>query len=106
MKTGFKLSHRLARGFWTVISAAALSACAGELLTDVGNPSNAVNTITVSPTTVDVAVEETMQMSAVLRDINGGALSGRTVSWISDDGSIATVSASGLVAGTDSGTTT
>ena len=106
MKTGFNLSHLLARGFWLVSTAAALTACAGESLTNPDGSSNPVNSITVSPVSASVTVDETLQLSAVLRDANGGALSGRNVSWSTDDGSIATVSTSGLVAGTDTGTTT
>jgi hypothetical protein len=106
MRTGFKLSHRLARGFWVVVSAAALAGCAGESLTNPGNPSNPVSTIIVSPVSANVTVTETLQLSVVLHDANGGSLSGRTVSWSTNDGSIATVTASGLVAGTDTGTAT
>ena len=106
MKTGFKLSHRLARGFWVVSSAAALAACAGESLTNSGNPSNPVSTIIVSPVSANVTVDETLQLSAVLRDGNGGSVSGRPISWSTEDGNIATVTPTGLVAGTDTGTAT
>ena len=96
MKTGFKLSHRLARGFWVVSSAAALAACAGESLTNSGNPSNPVSTIIVSPVSANVTVDETLQLSAVLRDGNGGPVSGRPISWSTEDGNIATVTPTGL----------
>lgn len=105
MNTGFKLSHRLARVFWMVGAAAALTACAGESLTNPAN-NNPVNTIAIAPQTADVPVSGTFQLSAVLHDADGAALSGRTVSWSTNDGNIATVSSNGVVAGADTGTTT
>lgn len=106
MKTGFKLSHRLARGFWMVGAAATLAACAGESLTDpISNPStNPVSSVIVSPTTANVTLSGTLQLSAVLKDAAGATLSGRQVSWTSDAGSIASVSANGLVAASTSDT--
>jgi len=110
MKTGFKLSHRLARGFWMMSTAAALAACAGENLTDPGtNPgtsSNPVSTISITPQTANVALNGTLRLSAVLRDSLGADLSGRAVTWKSGAVSIATVSAEGVVEGADTGTAT
>jgi hypothetical protein len=106
MKTGFKLSHRLARGFWLVGTAAALAACAGENLTNPVASSNPVSTISISPQTANVAVSGTLQLTAVLRDENGTALSGRAVTWTSGASTIATVSSGGIVAGADTGTAT
>jgi hypothetical protein len=86
-------------------TAATLAACAGESLTNPAS-NNPVSTIAISPQTAEVAVSGTLQLSAVLHDLDGAALSGRTVSWTTNDGSIATVSFNGLVAGADTGTTT
>ena len=105
MTFGFKLSHRLARNFWVVGTAAALAACAGESLTTPGSP-NPVSSIVVSPSTASVAVSGSLQLSVVLHDSTGSTLSGRPVTWSSDAGSIAAVTASGLVQAGDTGTAT
>lgn len=105
MTFGFKISHRLARGFWLVSSVVALAACAGENPTTP--PSNQpVNSVTVSPNTADLGMTATVQLTAVLRDADGNALSGRAVSWNSDLKNVATVSTSGLVQAADTGTAT
>ncbi|HMG17769.1 MAG TPA: Ig-like domain-containing protein, partial [Gemmatimonadales bacterium] len=105
MPVGFTLSHRLARGFWIVGSAAALSACAGESPTKPGD-SNPVSSVTVSPGTAELDVSATLQLAAELRDSLGTTLSGRSVSWSSDIEAIATVSVYGVVRGADTGTAT
>ncbi len=96
MTFGFKLSHRLARGFWLLGSAAALAACAGESPT-VPPSNQPVNSVTVSPSTADVALSGSVQLSAVLRDADGTTLNGRAITWTSNVEAVATVSASGLV---------
>src|SRR5213078_1107518 len=48
----------------------------------------------------------TVQLSATLKDANGNALSGRTVTWSSSNTSVATVSSSGLVSGVTPGSAT
>jgi len=105
MPVGFTLSHRLARGFWIVGSAAALAACAGESPTKPGD-SNPVSSVTVSPGTAELDVSATLQLAAELRDSLGTTLSGRSVSWSSDIEAIATVSVYGVVRGADTGTAT
>jgi hypothetical protein len=106
MTFGFKLSHRLARSFWAVGTAAALVACAGENPTTPVPSNNPVSTITVTPSTASLAVSGTLQLLAELRDSTGVKLSGRAVSWSSDAGSIASVSGEGLVQAQDAGTAT
>ena len=64
-----------------------------------------IATITLSPLTPSIAISGSVQMTATLRDLNGVALSGRTITWASDDESIAFVSSSGLVVGFKLGTT-
>ena len=105
MTVGLKLSHRLARNFWAVGTAAALAACAGESPTTPVSP-NPVSTIIISPRTAWVAVSGSLQLAVVLHDSTGTALSGRSISWSSDAGSIAAVSANGLVQAGDTGTAT
>jgi uncharacterized protein YjdB len=67
-------------------------------------PPAAVASVTVTPATASVDSSKTVQLTATLRDANGGTLTGRTVTWTSLNTSVATVSASGLVSGVKSGT--
>src|SRR5437762_1769684 len=55
--------------------------------------------VSVSPGAPSVAIGGTAQLTAVLRDANGNPLSGRTVTWATSNGGVATVSATGLVTG-------
>lgn len=65
-----------------------------------------VATVTVSPATASITVAGTVQLQATLRDAAGQVLSGRTVSWTTSNGLLATVSGSGLVTGVLAGSTT
>src|SRR2546426_357725 len=56
-----------------------------------------VKTVTVSPPTATVALGQTVQLTATLRDASGNVLTGRTVTWSSSNLAVATVSGSGLV---------
>src|SRR5207302_6078782 len=58
-----------------------------------------VASVTVSPTTPNMYVGGTVQLTATLKDASGNVLTGRTVTWTTSNGAIATVSASGLVTG-------
>src|ERR1700704_6684459 len=105
MTFGFKLSHRLARGFWVLGAAAALAACAGDSLV-APTSTNPVKSITISPPTASVGISGTLQLSVVLKDSTGATLSGRTVTWSSNAQSVATVSTAGSVQGAGTGTAT
>src|SRR2546430_7071981 len=59
----------------------------------------AVAAVSVSPGAPSVVIGGTAQLTAVLRDANGNPLSGRTVTWATSNGGVATVSATGLVTG-------
>ncbi|PYP65695.1 MAG: Ig domain-containing protein, partial [Gemmatimonadetes bacterium] len=50
-----------------------------------------VATVTVSPASASVAVAQTVQLTAVLKDANGNTLTGRTVTWTSSNTAVATV---------------
>lgn len=63
-------------------------------------------TIAVSSTPNQIAVGETAQASAIVKDQNGNPLTGKTIIWISLNQSIATVSSSGLVRGVAPGSAT
>ena len=65
-----------------------------------------VASVTVSPATTSVAMGQTSQLSAVLRDASGNVLTGRVVSWSSSQTSIATVTSAGVVTGVSAGTAT
>src|SRR3954470_13263697 len=102
---GFKLSHRLARGF-LLGAVATLAACAMKDVTQPIDSTNPVSTIALTPRTASLSVSGTLQLSAALQDSTGATLAGRTVTWATNVARVATVSASGLVQAADSGTAT
>ena len=64
-------------------------------------------TVTVSPATADLtALGETVQLRAEVRDQNGQAMAGASVTWASGSAAVATVSAAGLVTAAAIGTAT
>ena len=69
-------------------------------------PAVPVASVTVTPTTASITVGHTAQLSATTLDSSGATLSGRSMTWATSDGSIATVSATGLVTGVGAGTAT
>ena len=68
--------------------------------------SQPVGSIVVAPADASVAAGATVQLQATVKDANGATLTGRKISWSSSDGSIATVSGSGLVSGVAAGSAT
>src|SRR6266480_953937 len=62
--------------------------------------------VDVTPPTATVQAGQTVQLTATPRDANGAALSGRAVTWSSNNTSVATVSSSGLVSGVTPGSAT
>ncbi len=64
-----------------------------------------VASVTVLPASPDTAfIGYTTQLSAVTKDAGGGTLTGRVVTWQSDNTAAATVDATGLVTGVAAGT--
>ena len=57
----------------------------------------AVAAVSVSPSPASVSVGQTVQLTATLSDAGGNVLSGRVVTWGTNNASIATVSGTGLV---------
>jgi alpha-tubulin suppressor-like RCC1 family protein/WD40 repeat protein len=64
-----------------------------------------VTSLTVTPESATVGIQETVQLSATLRDASGNVLGGRPVSWTSSDPSVAAVNSRGLITGLAIGST-
>jgi uncharacterized protein YjdB len=63
--------------------------------------------VTLTPPTASLdALGATVQLAAGAHDANGNAIAGKTFTWASSDGSIATVSAAGLVTAVANGAAT
>ena len=76
---------------------------AGQTFSDGGSEAchdhTAVAAVTVDPASASVQVGQTVQLTATPRDAAGNPVSGRTVTWQSSDGGVASVSTSGRVLG-------
>lgn len=64
-----------------------------------------IGLIQVTPATADLLVNATVQLAATPRTADGVALTGRPITWSSDNTAVATVTASGLVTARGAGTT-
>ncbi len=65
-----------------------------------------VASVTVTPAPANLGLGQTVQLTATLKDANGNVLTGRVVTWASDDPAVATVSSTGLVTGVAQGEAT
>src|SRR5947208_16645739 len=65
-----------------------------------------VASMSVSPASASVLLTQTVQLTATTLDSTGAVLTGRTVTWSSSNGAVATVSGSGVVTGAAVGTAT
>jgi uncharacterized protein YjdB len=65
-----------------------------------------VASVTVSPASASLVVGATQQFAAVTKDAAGNTLTGRTVTWASNNTAVATVSGNGLVTGNAAGSAT
>ena len=65
-----------------------------------------VAAVTVSPSVVSLAVGANVPLAVVVRDAQGGALTGRAISYTSSKTSVASVSNAGLVSGVSAGSAT
>jgi len=65
-----------------------------------------IDTVSVTPRTSNLAAGQTVQLAARLVDSVGAVLTGRTISWDTDQPTIATVGADGLVTAISSGRAT
>ena len=86
-------------------SAMSVLACGGDPPTGNGTPT--VASVVVSPGAATlVSFGETVTLSATARNSSGGAISGKSFSWSSSDGNVATVNSSGEVTAVGNGTAT
>jgi hypothetical protein len=60
-------------------------------------------TITVDPAKFSLNIDATQQLTAVVRDANGNALTEKSITWSSGTPSVATVTATGMVKGVSPG---
>src|SRR5436190_4665567 len=65
-----------------------------------------VATVTVTPASANLAVGQTVQLTATTKDANGNTLTGRTITWSSGNTAVATVTTSGSVKGVTAGSAT
>lgn len=72
---------------------------------DMNDPA-VTTTVQVTSSPTQIAVNETAQAIAVVKDQNGNPLSGRTIAWSSLNPNIATVSQQGLIRGVAPGSAT
>lgn len=84
----------------------ALAACGGGGGDPVDPGPAPVASVTVSPPTNTLAPQETVQLTAVLRDAAGTQLTGRTINWTASPSQSATVSSTGLVTAIAAGVVT
>lgn len=87
-----------------------LLACGGEETTGPPPPpppeTPRATSISITPASVSLtALGDTVRLAAEVRDQNGRAIAGATVTWASGDPSVAAVNASGLVTAEDNGST-
>jgi len=80
---------------------------AGDATIGSGTPEFAVpvlTSISITPTSKTIGIDGTVQLSAVCKDETGKIITCPTLSWLSSDDLIATVSSTGLVTGLKEGT--
>ena len=82
----------------TVAITATSGAASGTVSVTV-NPPQPVASVTLAPKSASLVVQGQSQLRATLRDVSGRLLSGRLITWTSDNGSVAIVNQSGLVTG-------
>jgi len=71
-----------------------------------GGGGNGLASVTVTPPNACLPVGQTVQFTATARDSAGAVLPGKTVTWRTSDGTVATVDPSGLATGVAKGSAT
>src|SRR5436309_12205760 len=100
---GSGLVSGVASGGPVTITATSEGRSGTSAITVTGVP---VASVTVSPASASVPAGQTVQLSATLRDANGNILTGRSVTWSSNNTPVATVTGAGLVTGKVAGSAT
>ena len=77
-----------------------------QATTTVKVMSKPIANVVVSPTSLNIGVAQSATINATLYDINGTAITNRSVSWNTSDATIAYVSPSGVVTGVANGQAT
>ena len=92
----------------TAVCVGVLVAACSDASTEPPSPPVVVpTTVTVSPPSAALAaLGETVQLTAMVNDQNGNAMTGVTVTWSSSKPSVAQVNATGLVMAEDNGQAT
>ena len=75
-------------------------------VTIAGSSPVPVGSVTVTPSQTTLTPGQTVALAAVVRDSAGLALTGRIVTWATNDSTVARVSSTGVVTGVASGTVT
>lgn len=65
-----------------------------------------VKSVTLSPANATLQVAQTVQLAATIKDSNGQAMTGQSITWTSSASAVATVSPNGQVVGVAAGTAT
>jgi uncharacterized protein YjdB len=101
----FKLAYRLARlrGAGLVVAAVGF-ACSNDPSSGSASPPNSIASVEVAPSDLTQNVGETIQFTAVVRDVQGRILSDSGVNWSSSDSAVAQVTSSGLATAVGPGT--
>ncbi|HET7250020.1 MAG TPA: Ig-like domain-containing protein, partial [Gemmatimonadales bacterium] len=89
-----------------VIITATTDGKSGTSSVTVTSSSEPVASVEVTPASANLTVGGTVQLTATPKDAAGQPLSGRTITWTTDNGTVATVSSSGLVTGQSAGSAT
>ncbi len=100
------LSRRCTLLYGTMLVASLAAAGCERPVAVTGPGGLPVASVTVTPAPASVNEGKTVQLAATLKDAAGNVLTGRTVAWTSDNATVATVSAGGLVTGKVAGTAT
>lgn len=79
-----------------------IAGCSGD--GPMGPPVVSSVLVTSAPTTI--SVNETAQATAIVKDQNGAALTGKTIVWTSLQPAVATVTSAGVIRGVSAGTAT
>lgn len=99
-----------ASGFVTAVAAGSATITAtsetktGTAAINVASPTVPVASVSVSPSTSSAQVGSTVPFSATTRDVNNNVLTNRVVTWSSSNGTVASVSASGVATALAAGT--